>query len=103
MPIHVCFVFVMQKKSKNEVAQKIPKKYLHRKSPPAGGWSQEVAPGPQAPSRRVQGPPARGGLLGDLGTASDSPFSYKISRDAETRDIQPFSPEALPISAAIET
>ena len=60
-------------------------------------------PGSQAACGRGQGGPAPATRLGDLGTASDSPLAYIFTRDAKTRDIQPLFPEAIPISAAIET
>ena len=93
----------MQKRSKNEVAQKISKILIHRKSPPAGGGALEEAHTLQAASGRGLGGLAPGACLGDLCTASDSPLAYIFTRDAKTRDIQLIFPEAIPISAAIET
>ena len=53
MPVSVCFVIALQKKSKNEVAQKIPKKYQNSYSSEGpSSWRMKSGGGPQAP-----GPP----------------------------------------------
>ena len=97
----------MQKRSKNEVAQKIPKKlpkifYTRRATEPEDEV-QGRPTGPRRPPGVARGGPARGARLDSLGTASDSPLAYIFTRDAKTRDIQLIFPEAIPISAAIET
>ena len=55
----------------------------------------------QAARGRAQG--GRPQVAWTGGTSPEAPFGLYLPSDAKTRDIHPYFPEAIPISAAIET
>jgi len=77
----------MQKRSKNEVAQKIPKKlpkiFFTRRATEPEGHLQGRPTSLRRPHGAAWGGPVPPPRLGDLGTALDSPLAYIFTRDAK--------------------